>query len=150
MRWPVLLLPAHKDYLGSLMGLEIRREALGDIVLPPDAPGTAYVFALEPAARLICQELLQAGRTELAARLLAPDEVPEFRTAERRNMHRNGVVAAAGRRAGRHAAVQPWAWPVELVTAGRVEINHLPAEKRVGPGVRGRCVHGARQGALSL
>ena len=78
------VLPAHKDYLGSLMGLEIRREALGDIVLPPDAPGTAYVFALEPAARLICQELLQAGRTELATRLLAPDEVPEFRTAERR------------------------------------------------------------------
>ena len=68
------VLPAHKDYLGSLMGLEIRREALGDIVLPPDAPGTAYVFALEPAARLICQELLQAGRTELATRLLAPDE----------------------------------------------------------------------------
>ena len=34
-------LPAHKDYLGSLMGLEIRREALGDIVMPPDAPGTA-------------------------------------------------------------------------------------------------------------
>ena len=76
-------LPAHKDYLGSLMGLEIRREALGDIVLPPDAPGTAYVFALEPAARLICQELLQAGRTELATRLLAPDEVPEFQKDEK-------------------------------------------------------------------
>ena len=59
-----------RDYLGSLMGLEIRREALGDIVLPPDAPGTAYVFALEPAARLICQELLQAGRTELTLSLI--------------------------------------------------------------------------------
>ena len=47
-------LPAHKDYLGSLMGLELRREALGDIVLPSDAPGTAYVFALEPAAQLAC------------------------------------------------------------------------------------------------
>ena len=57
-------LPVHKDYLGSLMGLELRREALGDIVLPSDAPGTAYVFALEPAAQLICQELLQAGRVE--------------------------------------------------------------------------------------
>jgi len=29
---PGAALPAHKDYLGSLMGLEIRREALGDIV----------------------------------------------------------------------------------------------------------------------
>ena len=59
-------LPAHKDYLGSLMGLELRREALGDIVLPEDQPGTAYVFALEPAAQLICRELFQAGHTELA------------------------------------------------------------------------------------
>ena len=92
------VLPAHKDYLGSLMGLEIRREALGDIVLPPDAPGTAYVFALEPAARLICQELLQAGRTELATML----------------------------RCSRGQAS-------ELVTAGRVEINHLPAEKPSAP-----------------
>lgn len=126
------VLPAHKDYLGSLMGLEIRREALGDIVLPPDAPGTAYVFALEPAARLICQELLQAGRTELATRLLAPDEVPEFRTAERRKCTatvsslRLDAVLAAMLRCSRGQAS-------ELVTAGRVEINHLPAEKTSAP-----------------
>ena len=126
------VLPAHKDYLGSLMGLEIRREALGDIVLPPDAPGTAYVFALEPAARLICQELLQAGRTELATRLLAPDEVPEFRTAERRKCTatvsslRLDAVLAAMLHCSRGQAS-------ELVTAGRVEINHLPAEKPSAP-----------------
>ena len=46
------------------MGLELRREALGDIVLPADTPGTAYVFALETAGELICRELLQVGRTE--------------------------------------------------------------------------------------
>jgi RNA-binding protein YlmH len=125
-------LPAHKDYLGSLMGLELRREALGDIVLPSDAPGTAYVFALEPAAQLICQELLQAGRTELATRLLAPDEVPEFRTAERRKCTatvsslRLDAVLAAMLHCSRGQAS-------ELVTAGRVEINHLPAEKPSAP-----------------
>ena len=81
---PGAALPAHKDYLGSLMGLELKREALGDIVLPEDQPGTAYVFALEPAAQLICRELFQAGHTELTA-------------------------------------------------AGRVEINHLPAEKPHAP-----------------
>ena len=102
------VLPAHKDYLGSLMGLEIRREALGDIVLPPDAPGTAYVFALEP------------------------DEVPEFRTAERRKCTatvsslRLDAVLAAMLRCSRGQAS-------ELVTAGRVEINHLPAEKPSAP-----------------
>ena len=63
-------LPAHKDYLGSLMGLELRREALGDIVLPEDQPGTAYVFALEPAAQLICRELFQAPAHPYTRRLL--------------------------------------------------------------------------------
>ena len=63
-------LPGHKDYLGSLMGLELRREALGDIVLPADTPGTAYVFALETAGELICRELLQVGRTEVTTTLL--------------------------------------------------------------------------------
>lgn len=52
---PGAALPAHKDYLGSLMGLALKREALGDILLPANAPGTAYVFALEPAAKLICR-----------------------------------------------------------------------------------------------
>ena len=76
-------LPAHKDYLGSLMGLELKREALGDIVLPEDQPGTAYVFALEPAAQLICRELFQAGHTELTTELLEPGEVPAFPAAQR-------------------------------------------------------------------
>ena len=82
-------LPVHKDYLGSLMGLELRREALGDIVLPPEEPGAAYVFALEPAADLICQELRSVGRTEVTAQLLALDEVPQFAEAERR-LRRDG------------------------------------------------------------
>ena len=103
-------LPAHKDYLGSLMGLELRREALGDIVLPEDQLGTAYVFALEPAAQLTL------------------DEVPQFPQAER-EMHsatvsslRLDAVLAAMLHCSRGQAS-------ELIEAGRVEINHLPADK---------------------
>ena len=121
-------LPVHKDYLGSLMGLELRREALGDIVLPEDQPGTAYVFALEPAAQLICRELFQAGHTELTTELLTLDEVPQFPQAER-EMHsatvsslRLDAVLAAMLHCSRGQAS-------ELIEAGRVEINHLPADK---------------------
>ena len=126
------VLPAHKDYLGSLMGLEIRREALGDIVLPPEEPGTAYLFALEPAAALICQELRSVGRTEVTAQQLALDEVPEFAQAERRlqtatvSSLRLDAVLAAMLRCSRGMAA-------ELVAAGRVEINHLPVSSAHAP-----------------
>ena len=129
---PGAALPAHKDYLGSLMGLALKREALGDILLPADAPGTAYVFALEPAAQLICRELFQAGHTELTTELLTLDEVPQFPQAER-EMHsatvsslRLDAVLAAMLHCSRGQAS-------ELIEAGRVEINHLPAESAHAP-----------------
>ena len=126
------VLPAHKDYLGSLMGLELRREALGDIVLPADTPGTAYVFALETAGELICRELLQVGRTEVTTTLLSLDEVPEFPQTERKTQTatvsslRLDAVLAAMLHCSRGQAC-------EWIAAGRVEINHLPAESAHAP-----------------
>ena len=134
---PGAQLPAHKDYLGSLMGLELRREALGDIVLPEDQPGVAYVFALEPAAELICQELRQAGHTDLTAEM-QPLETPDG----------DSLIPAAGRGARCHAAVQPW-------NGGRTGHGRTGGDQPSAcrecpcPGVRGRCVHSARQGPLS-
>ena len=124
--------PSHRDYLGSLMGLELKREALGDIVLPADQPGVAYVFALETAAELICQELRQAGHTDLTAELLPLDELPEFPQAERETRTatvsslRLDAVLAAMLRCSRGMAA-------DLITAGRVEINHLPVESVHAP-----------------
>ena len=129
---PGAALPAHKDYLGSLMGLELRREALGDIVLPADTPGTAYVFALETAGELICRELLQVGRTEVTTTLLSLDEVPEFPQTERKTQTatvsslRLDAVLAAMLHCSRGQAC-------EWIAAGRVEINHLPAESAHAP-----------------
>ena len=129
---PGAQLPVHKDYLGSLMGLELRREALGDIVLPEDQRGVAYVFALEPAAELICQELRQAGHTDLTAEMQPLETLPAFPQAERPRQTatvsslRLDAVLAAMLRCSRGMAA-------ELVTAGRVEINHLPAESVHAP-----------------
>ena len=129
---PGAALPAHKDYLGSLMGLALKREALGDILLPADAPGTAYVFALEPAAKLICRELCQAGRIEVSTRLLEPEEIPAFPAPERQLLTatvsslRLDAVLSAMLHVSRGTAA-------ELIEAGRVEINHLPVEKPHAP-----------------
>ena len=125
---PGAALPAHKDYLGSLMGLALKREALGDILLPADAPGTAYVFALEPAAKLICRELCQAGRTEVSTRLLEPDEIPVFPAPERQLLTatvsslRLDNVLAAGFSLSRGRAA-------EAVEKGAVQVNWTVCQK---------------------
>ena len=125
-------LPTHRDYLGSLMGLELKREALGDIVLPADQPGVAYVFALETAAEVIVQELRQAGHTDLTAESQPLDTLPAFpqedreiRTATVSSLRLDAVLAAMIRCSRGMAA--------DLITAGRVEINHLPAESVHAP-----------------
>ena len=142
-------LPGHKDYLGSLMGLELRREALGDIVLPAVTPGTAYVFALETAGELICRELLQVGRTEVTTTLLSLDEVPEFPQAERKTQTatvsslRLDAVLAAMLHCSRGQAC-------EWIAAGRVEINHLPAESAHARCMRVMCSRYAARGRFGL
>lgn len=97
-----------------------------------DAPGTAYAFALEPAAKLICRELCQAGRTEVSTRLLEPEEIPVFPAPERQLLTatvsslRLDAVLSAMLHVSRGTAA-------ELIEAGRVEINHLPVEKPHAP-----------------
>lgn len=129
---PGAALPEHKDYLGSLMALELRREALGDIVLPAGQPGVAYVFALEPAAQLICRELRQAGHTDLTAEPVPLEQLPDFPQAERTlqtatvsSLRLDSVLAAMLRCSRGQAA--------ELIAAGRVEINHLPGSSAHAP-----------------
>ena len=101
-------------------------------MLPADTPGTAYVFALEMAGELICRELLQVGRTEVTTTLLSLDEVPEFPQAERKTRTatvsslRLDAVLAAMLHCSRGQAC-------EWIAAGRVEINHLPAESAHAP-----------------
>ena len=125
---PGATLPTHRDYLGSLMGLELKREALGDIVLPPDAPGTAYVFALEPVAKLICQELCQVGRTDLSTTPMEPDALPAFPQAERTlqtatvSSLRLDAVCSTGFRMARGKAV-------DMISSGHVQVNWRPCTK---------------------
>lgn len=66
----------HRDYLGSLMGLGLRRSVLGDIVL---AEGRAYVFCLESVAGHIIDGLTQVRRTNV--RVKRADSLPEGVTA---------------------------------------------------------------------
>ncbi len=123
---PGAQLPAHKDYLGSLMGLALRREALGDIVLPAETPGTAYLFALAPAAQLICRELCRVGSVEVDCTAQPLGELPALSAGSRQT--RTAVVASLRLDAVLAAMLHcSRADAAGLIAAGRVEINHLPA-----------------------
>ncbi len=52
----------HRDFLGSLTGLGITRDVLGDIVLHE---GGAYIFCLETMAGFICDNLTSVNRTNV-------------------------------------------------------------------------------------
>lgn len=63
---------AHRDFLGALMGLGIKREMLGDIVL---IGGAGYLFCLEDIAPVIVDELHEVKRTTVRCELASlPDD----------------------------------------------------------------------------
>ncbi|MBQ1435596.1 MAG: hypothetical protein IIZ19_06850 [Clostridia bacterium] len=62
----------HRDYLGSLMGLGIKREVLGDIVISGEE---AYLFCLSSIAAYIEETLTTVSRTEVT--VTAADALPE-------------------------------------------------------------------------
>lgn len=115
--------PAHKDYLGSLLGLGLERGCLGDILLNAARPGEAYAFLLERVSGLVCAELASVGRA--AAKALPFEGKVPFEPPERQ-MHsatvsslRADAVLAAMLHCSRGQAEQ-------LIRAGGVEIGHIP------------------------
>lgn len=58
----------HRDYLGALMGLGLRREMIGDIVV---TDGGCDVFAMKSVKKFILENFIKAGRATLKG-----EEVP--------------------------------------------------------------------------
>ena len=64
---------AHRDVLGSLMGLGFERELIGDIIIRDDA---AYVFCTDKMALFICENLPKIGNTSVNCVESSPPEGP--------------------------------------------------------------------------
>ncbi len=62
----------HRDFLGSLMGLGIKREMIGDIVV---SDNTGYVMCLDKISKYIIQNLVSVRRTTVCCELA--DALPE-------------------------------------------------------------------------
>ena len=62
----------HRDFLGSLMGLGIRREVLGDIIISQNC---GYLFCLDTMTEYIVQNLTQVRHTTVEC--CVTDKIPE-------------------------------------------------------------------------
>lgn len=56
----------HRDYLGSLMGLGIKRETVGDITVRDDF---TFIFVLRSVSRYVCENLTKVGRGTVSCEL---------------------------------------------------------------------------------
>lgn len=77
----------HRDFLGAILNLGIKRDTLGDILI---INNVGYIFALEGIAPYIADSLTKVKRTDVSAKIVT--ELPEgelYRT-ERRTVQASG------------------------------------------------------------
>ena len=123
LRWPHQSAPGHRDVLGSVMGLGIKRSCIGDIVLEAER---GYLFAERQMADHIAQSLVSAGRIRLQVEPI--EGLPQLEPPKGVEKHdtvssmRLDAVIAAGLNLSRGDAA-------ELITAGHVKLRHLPTER---------------------
>ncbi len=119
---------SHRDILGGLMGLGITREKLGDILVDQ---GRCQVVALREALPILLSQWDSAGRWRLKVRQLPLGELspkpPQVRVIRDTVASlRLDAVLAAGFSTSRGKAG-------ELVSAGRVSVNHRECTKADHP-----------------
>lgn len=116
--------PTHRDILGSLMGLGITRERIGDILI---AEHSADVVASPALAEFLLREWESAGRVKLTVSSIQrwELEVPEVKVTQVRDtvssLRLDAVVSSAFSMSRGRAA--------ELIAAGRVNLDHFPCDK---------------------
>ena len=123
----------HRDILGSLMGLGIGRELIGDILLPQ--PGLCQVVVLREAASILLSQWESAGRykvslSEISLRQLTPGPAQVKTIRDTVATPRLDAVTAACFSLSRGKAAA-------LIAGGRVSLNHrecLKADRQVAEG----------------
>lgn len=122
----------HRDYLGSLMGLGIRREMIGDILPRPQGADLLVMAEIAPYIR---QNLTQAGSSPVSSALIGLDdlEIPEVQVKVIRDtvpsLRLDAVLAAAFSLSRGEAA--------EAIRRGLVQVDGAPALKGDRPVAQG-------------
>lgn len=120
--------PGHRDYLGAILGLGVKREALGDIRIIGE---TAYVFCLPAVQTLLLDELDKVGRVGVSAAACALSDVPvpvvrvKTHACTVKSLRLDAVAGAMFGMSRTSAA--------ELIRAGEAKLNDLPCERTDAP-----------------
>ena len=115
---------SHRDILGSLMGLGVNRERLGDILV---GEHSADIVASGSLREFFLREWTQAGRVRLTVEEIGREalRVPEAQVKLIRDtvssLRLDAVTAAAFSLSRGRAA--------EMIEAGRVNLEHMPCVK---------------------
>lgn len=122
--WPKEIELTHRDFLGAVLGLGIDREKIGDILVRDDK---CDIIMLEDVAEYLQYNLLKVGRAHVKSEEIPSDSLclPQKRTKiikDTVNSLRLDAVAASGFSLARAKAAQ-------LISAGRVQLNHLECIK---------------------
>ena len=108
----------HRDMLGSLMALGIKRDKTGDIIVNP---GFSDVIILSDIGEYLLTSLTSAGRAKVSTKLLPLSELSSPRSDSRRvratvsSLRLDSLISAAFNLARGKAA--------ELAVSGRVQLN---------------------------
>ena len=132
--------PGHRDYLGAILGLGVRRDCLGDIRI---SDNVAHLFCLSTIADYLLANLEQVGRCGVKAAAIPLSEVPpperQYRsvTFTAQSLRLDTVCGGMFRISRTQAA--------EQIAQGNVSVNYivcLKPDRAVAPGdvitLRGR------------
>ena len=123
--------PGHRDYLGALLALGVRREWVGDIWIRGQQ---AWVFCLPSVAEQLAA-LEQAGRVSVKAKPIPLAQVPEPERKRRavkftvQSLRFDAVLAETFRLSRTQAS--------KLIAAGAASLNYLPCLKNDAPVAEG-------------
>lgn len=111
----------HRDILGALMALGIKRETLGDIIC---GDSSATLVCLPELGSYISESLTKAGRAGITASVISLDELPSreesltIKTETVASLRLDVVLSAAFNLSRTKASA--------LIAANRVSVNHQP------------------------
>ena len=123
---------SHRDYLGSLMGLGVKREIIGDILVREDG---ADIVILKEMENFLLSHYAKAGRVYLSAEILPLENliVPDVKTIMIKDtvasLRLDNVIASAFKLSRAKAA--------DAINAGSVYVNSAQTMKTDKPVAEG-------------